>query len=85
MFRERGEIVYNGTHSTNQPHTSYYSNLALYFFPFCRILYLVAADGLLGDTHDAAGGTVFQGHLVEDEEEGFSLMFACVSKILSSH
>ncbi len=43
------------------------------------------ADGLLGDTHDAADVAGFQPHLIEAEEEGFSLMFACVSKILRSH
>ena len=43
------------------------------------------ADGLLGDAHDATDVAGFQAYLVEAEEESFSLMFACVSKKLSSH
>ena len=70
MFRERGEIVYNGTHSTNQPHTSYYSNLASLLLHILQNPVSCGADGLLGDAHDAADVAVFQTHLVEDEEEG---------------
>ena len=69
MFRERGEIVYNGTHSTNQPHTSYYSNLASLLLPILQDPVSCGADGLLGDAHDAADVLVFHAHLVEDEED----------------
>ena len=31
------------------------------------------ADGLLRDAHDAAHGLVVHAHLVEDEEEGWSI------------
>ena len=69
MFRERGEIVYNGTHSTNQPHTSYYSNLASLLLPILQDPISCGADGLLGDAHDAADVLVFHAHLVENEED----------------
>ena len=69
MFRERGEIVYNGTHSTNQPHTSYYSNLASLLLPILQDPVSCGADGLLGDAHDAADVLVFHAHLVENEED----------------
>ena len=70
MFRERGEIVYNGTHSTNQPHTSYYSNLASLLLPILQDPVSCGADGFLGDAHDATHGLVVQAHLVEDKEGG---------------
>ena len=70
MFRERGEIVYNGTHSTNQPHTSYYSNLASLLLPILQDPVSCGADGLLGDAHEALDVAVVQAHLVENEEEG---------------
>ena len=70
MLRERREIVYNGTHSTNQPHTSYYSNLASLLLHILQDPVSCGAVGLLGDAHDAADVAVFQPHLVEDEDEG---------------
>ena len=40
------------------------------------------ADGLLGDTHEAAYGLVIHTHLVEDEEEGVEgyLLIICKSR-----
>ena len=78
MFRERGEIVYNGTHSTNQPHTSYYSNLASLLLPILQNSVPCGADGLLGDAHDAAHVLVVHAHLVEDEEEGIVGGLGCI-------
>ena len=70
MFSERRAIIYNGTHSTNQPHTSYYSNLASLLLPILQDPVSCGADGLLGDAHDATDVAVFQAHLVEDKEGG---------------
>ena len=64
MFRERGEIVYNGTHSTNQPQTSYYRTLASLLLHILQDLVSCGADGLLSDAHDAADVAVFHAHLV---------------------
>ena len=70
MFSERREIIYNGTHSTNQPHTLYYSNLASLLLHILQDSVSCGTDGLLGDAHDAANVAVFQAHLEEDEKEG---------------
>ena len=64
MFRERGEIVYNGTHSTNQPHTSYYSNLASLLLPILHDPVYYGAYGLFGNAHDVADVFVFVVHLL---------------------
>ena len=75
MFSERREIIYNGTHSTNQPHTSYYSNLASLLLPILQDPVSCGADGFLGDAHDAANVAVFQAHLEEDEEDSEATLY----------
>jgi len=39
-------------------------------------------DGHLGDAHDTANIAVFQAHLVETEEEGFSIVSCCLGHFL---